>query len=593
MVLTNGPPTLEARPNRDNAADPATKTAEARSFLSPQSNSLQVGSDTFLSQTGAWESVRDQVVKPRWFGPLAGDGPHRAELVRGAKVFAGRDHDKLKPQQLYIADALNAPGISRFVFEAPRRSSKTASILYSILGRCLSRPGTLVTFAAQSGTDGRSAFESWLRELEQALPPEQLYNVFESRSRGYDQRPSAQDRQASRLDAKGAAFGGRPLFELPTSPDMPQQVAAQPVSSDAGFVVRKRAGAEEIKFNNGSHFQVLKPDASAFRGKAADIVWLDEMQELDPAVAGELLAGIVPLMDTRPDSRIIVSGTAGEMQAGALWDYLKRLRRGDPTMGGADWAADPLTPWAEIEDEDQAMTLVANTHPGVGTLTTIDKMRESYRDIPRPQWAREYLSLWPETSGDVVIPAELWTAARVRSRPRKPDHVALGLSVAYGGGSACLASAWRTSTGHAHIKIIEHRLGTKWIPDVVPDYVRELKTTLGVDASRDAAASITELERSSRRVRIDALNWQAMNAACVQFMRELERGDLRHQGQSMLNSAVENAAKRETTGATQAWLWKALPGGDITPLVAATAALRNWDTNHARRRPRTSSVITA
>jgi hypothetical protein len=69
----------------------------------------------------------------------------------------------------------------------------------------------------------------------------------------------------------------------------------------------------------------------------------------------------------------------------------------------------------------------------------------------------------------------------------------------------------------------------------------------------------------------------------VQLLRDLERGTLRHPAaQSGLNAAVQVAARREVRGeARGVWLWAVGPeGGDITPLVAATRALRNWDMHY-------------
>ena len=74
-------------------------------------------------------------------------------------------------------------------------------------------------------------------------------------------------------------------------------------------------------------------------------------------------------------------------------------------------------------------------------------------------------------------------------------------------------------------------------------------------------------------------------AGCIQFMRELERGNLRHSGQNGLEAAVPVAARREVRGNDRGvWLWTpAEPGADITCLDAATRALRNWDQHFARR----------
>lgn len=549
MVMTNGPPAA--------TTNAATIQPESATFFDSQSNSRQVGSASFFSGGESWQSIRDQGVAPYRRGPLADDGQHRAELIEGGRLL-GFTADDLKPQQLLIADALAAPGLDTFVIEAMRRSSKSTSIFQGIIGRCQLRPGTKVAFSAQSGVMGGRMFRDWAGMIDRAVPPDPFEAEFAKR------------RQKQTAAARHAALFGDDLQE-------------QREDTSRGFRILRAAGQMGIEWDNGSTFKVLKPDAENFRSMAADIVWLDEAQELEIEQGEDLLAGILPLMDTRPDSALIISGTAGDAQAGEFWKHLALLRKGDPEVGGADWAADPNTPWADLQSEEIAMQLLASVHPGVGTLTTLDKMRKNYRKLSRPKWAREYLSLWPETSADVAIPSELWTAGLLKSRPRKPTKFALGLSISPGGTYAALAAAWRTSTGHAHVEILDHRLGTKWIADEVPDLVWRLKTSLGVDMTPEAQATVTEMDRGKRRPRIAPMNWSAMNAGCVQIMRDLERQSLRHQGQTMLDEAVENATRREVRGQTQAWLWGSVPGKDVSPLVAATVALRNWDTNHARR----------
>jgi hypothetical protein len=81
-----------------------------------------------------------------------------------------------------------------------------------------------------------------------------------------------------------------------------------------------------IYWANGSQLLVFKPDESAVRGEAADVFWLDEAQDVDLDDAAELLAGLKPLMDTKP---------------GAALDRLRHRRPGPlrPAVGAARAAA--------------------------------------------------------------------------------------------------------------------------------------------------------------------------------------------------------------------------------------------------------------
>jgi hypothetical protein len=534
--------------------------------------------------------VRDLVTPARWAGKLDDSPQLRAEFLVGARLMGFElvdvtDADELErlaqmdpyrhplhPQQLLIADAINS-GLRRVVIEVPRRGSKTTTILAVLLGRCVMRPGYKVTFSAQTGTAGTSALEEWVRDhLDRVSPPEDL--DLPPWLRGRSRAPKAVRRHEALFGDDNVSF-------------------MQPENQGRAFRTRVGNARPGILFDNGSSFMVLKPEHSAYRGKAADVSWLDEAQEINPDEADRLMAGILPLQDTRPGSQIIISGTAGEARVGPFWRYLEKLRSGDPSVGGVDFAADEETPWDLIEDEEQAMQLLSTVHPGVGTLTDLEAMVENYRDMPRPQWAREYLSLWPETFGTRAIDAELWDKCAIAKKPVMPARVAFGVHVRRGGSSAAIAAAWRTSTGLAYVEIVDHRSGTKWLPERMQELTRKHRgSTIAYDNIGEGSATATEAEMLSPKPRLRVQTYRETAAGCVQFMRDLERGTLRHRHDVGLDAAVAAAGRREMRNDRGVWLWTpADPLADITPLDAATRALRNWDQHYSRRREQSSGPI--
>ncbi|MET0725923.1 MAG: hypothetical protein ABWY36_06200 [Leifsonia sp.] len=485
----------------------------------------------------------------------------------------------LQPQQLWIADALNAP-FDSYVVEIMRRASKTTTIFLWLLGRMLNRPGYQVTFSAQNGVAGSRRLREWASRLDKINPPDDL-----------DLPPWLRGRpRVSKAHQRAVALFGDDL--LPTDADTG--------TSGRGFRVMRGEVGKGIYFDNGSQLLVLKPDADAYRGEAADVSWIDEAQEVDPEAGADLLAGIVPLQDTKEGSAIIISGTAGEVRVGVMWDYLTRLRKGDPDLGGLDYCADEDTDWDVIENEASAMALLEQLHPGIGTLTTIEKMRKNWRTLPKPQWAREYLSLWPETFGVRAIDPALWEACALKRKPAFPTRVAFGMAIKPGGSSAAIVAAWRNARGEAYIEIVEHRSGTDWLPKRAQELTRKYRgSTIAFDDIGEGKATATEMGLLSPKPRLRMLTYREIAAGCVQLVRELERGKLRHSNQAGLNSAVENAAKREVRNDQGIWLWTprrlgttdALP--DITCLDAATRALRNWDLHFAGKQSGVRPIMAA
>jgi hypothetical protein len=466
--------------------------------------------------------------------------------------------DQLLPQQLQIADTLNLEH-DTYAFEIARRATKTTSIFIALLGRCLSRPGYQVTFSAQSGVMGSRRLREWAGRLD-AQNPDPEANI-----------PPWMRGRAKRPPQAVALFG---LDVLPAPP-----------STSRGFRIMRGEVGKGIYFDNGSQFLVLKPDADAYRSEGADVSWIDEFQEVDPDEGDELLAAILPLQDTKLGSATIVSGTAGEARVGPFWAYVDRLRSGDRSVGGLDYAVPEETPWEVIEDEEQAMALLRSVHPGIGTLTTIEKMLKNYRSptFGLPQWAREYLSLWPESYGTLAVDSAQWTAAGLEKKPAYPKRVAFGLAIRPGGASSSIVAAWRSPSGLAYLEVIEHAPGTKWIPKMAQHLTKTYPgSTIAYDHFGEALATLTEMQALTPKPRMVVQQFRDTSAGAIQFLRDLDRGTLRHSRQKGLDAAVAYAAKREVRGESGVWLWTpAEKGADIVCLDAATRALRNWDQNFA------------
>lgn len=539
-----------------------------------------------------WDATRDRGIAPRWQTELAEDWEGRTDFLVGARAMGYElvdldDEDELarleamtpprypiQPQQLLLSDLLDS-GKRTYVVEMPRRASKSTTIFCKLLGRCIRRRNYLVTFSAQNGVASGRLFDDWVERLNELHPEDKSIPPW---LRHIDRKPKQQARHL-------ALFGDELV------------PAAEDEIKPRFYHARVSPSARDITVKaTGSKIRVIKTAASAYRGLAADVSWLDEGQELDPEEGVKIIAGIRPLQDTRRGNpATIVSGTAGEARVGIFWSYINRLRSGDPAMGGVDYAAPEDTPWSEIEDEERAMQLIATVHPGIGTLTTVDTMRDTYREpeFGLPQWAREYLSLWPESYGTRAISDELWTANGRETKPPMPTKVAFGVSIKPGGSSAAICAAWRNQRGVAYIEVVAHQSGTAWLPERLQQLTTKYRgSTVAYDNIAEGAATATEAELLTPRPRLRVQTYRETAAGCVQFMRDLERGTIRHAFQRGLDAAVAAAGRRETRGDNGVWLWTpAEPGADITPLDAATRALRNWDQHHARSGRGTTSYI--
>lgn len=445
----------------------------------------------------------------------------------------------LLPQGMHVAGVLEArdrdglPLYPTVGILIPRRGTKTTSIWNVILGRCRNQPGHKVAVTAQDGLRARNR----MREVMRAL---------QARDFEGDRNPS------SRLGK-----------------------------------LRWSNGEEAIEWDNGSRIWVVPPESGAFRGEAADTMFFDEAGELSLTRSEDLLAGALPLMDTRPMGQVIIAGTPAKTRAGLLWSTLEAARNGDKSVGIVDYSIRDHEP-SVIYPEDGGdpvlnEKVLRRVHPGIGTLTTLRKMRDRFAKMDLATFEREYLCRFPLTDSSGAFDLDQWTEAGLEVLPPRPARVGLGFDVAPDGSAAALAAAWRDSEGVAHLEVIAYRPGVAWLPVAAREAHRKHRTPIGHDtigANTDPADQMHRL-----RVGLSPLNLRAMQGAAQRFMTELDEGRLRHYRQPDLDRAVEGAAWR-TVGEGGRLFGRKASAHEVSPLVACSVALWQYDTMGRRSTPR-------
>lgn len=193
---------------------------------------------------------------------------------------------------------------------------------------------------------------------------------------------------------------------------------------------------------------------------------------------------------------------------------------------------------------------------------------------------------WPPVEDEAALDLDRWDEiADPASRP--VGEIALAVDVTPDSSWASIASAGRRADGKFHIKIVDHRQGTWWIADRLKELVGRHKVcAVMLDASSAAGGLIDDIHDVGIPDKTPALSpWRPgvvrvtareMANACAALMNETEpeADGLRHCGQANLDDAVRDAATRPLA---DAWAWSRKDsGGDISPLVAVTLALRGY-----------------
>ena len=399
----------------------------------------------------------------------------------------------------------------------PRRSGKTTTMLTVALARMIARPGLRVAFTAQT--------------------------LLKARDRFID--------LVGQLDASGLA----------------------------GHKVRLAQGSERITLANGSELHLVSPRQDAFRSAAYDLIILDEAQEHDRDARTDLLAGVLPTLDTRPHAQLLVAGTAGPRRDSLLWDALGWGREG--RWGIVEYAA---TEDADLEDED----VWRRVHPGLAEgLTTIDRIRMNRQALGAEQFAREYLGLWPDNEATGGLSQEVWDTLGLEHAPlpEDPSRLAVAFDVSPAGDRATVCAAYADDNGLPRIEVMESRPGVDWLVDFLVPVSDRWRAPIGYDSGSKSALGVADkLAQQRLRSKLVGLTTTDYAVACQRFTSDVLEGKLRHARQPDLTAAVLGATRRPIGDAGYGWGRRA-SGVDITPLVAASVALFVSGTLKRRRAP--------
>jgi hypothetical protein len=453
---------------------------------------------------------------PRYLSPLEGDLDLSA-AERGANEI----HLPLMPQGYQVAALLEAKGadgrpLYRYVaVEIPRRGTKTESIRSVLLGRCLTIPGYKVLATAQDGTRAAKAMK-------------ELFDVLEA-------------------------------------------------NESTEYTTYRSNGGEEIRFANGSRWQRVPPKSGAFRGSAADVLWFDEAGEYDAEHSETLIQGALPVILTRPNAQVIVSGTPAAARSGLLWKYLQAAQAGESKYGAIDYG---LNEDDDPEDED----VWWRCHPGLACgLIDIEGFRQMKATMTELAFMTEMLAYWPLGAADRAISPEAWSETAEVKRLPDTDRFTIGLRVNADESTASLVAAWRDTDGMGHIAALDHKEGWGWVAKRVYDLLVKYPKARFVhdEVGANFAAVETLLRESKVRSRVVSVKRKDVQAGQADLVRQLHAGTVAHPAEEpSLDFAAEVLVwQQNKEGRWFAW---ARSDGDITPIAAAALALWDVDQNPKR-----------
>jgi phage terminase large subunit-like protein len=339
--------------------------------------------------------------------------------------------------------------------------------------------------------------------------------------------------------------------------------------------VSRSHGEEGIELLTGQRIRFRTRTAGGGRGFTADCIILDEAMEIPDA----MLRALLPTLSSRPNPQIWYTGSAVDQENDQHGVTLSRLReRGlsgtDKSLAYFEWSAavelDKLTPGIAGDPE-----LWAQANPALGIRITEEYVANEYASMfgDRGFWIERLgVGDWPSTTPQAarLIEPMLWDDCRdIESVPNDPVAFAFDVTPDRSAASICVAGL--RDDGNVHIEVVEHRSGTRWLPERLEELKKRHRVkTIYTDGYGPAGSIVPELEK--RRIDVTLMSAKTVAQACGMFYDAVtDSKTLRHLGTPELDAAVAAATSRPLG---DAWAWsRKSSAADISPLVAATMAL--------------------
>jgi hypothetical protein len=365
---------------------------------------------------------------------------------------------------------------------------------------------------------------------------------------------------------------------------------AQPVKP-TDYKPSMNNGNEHILWGTGSYLQIDAPTEKASHGDVLDMPVIDEAF----AHTNDLVEQAVDAASvTRQSPQSYVISTAGNERSTYLWSKVLAGRSAVKTPGTRTAYFEWSVPH-ELAYDDPAvwrdhLPALGHTITEKRLLARLDKAVRNPDDADdegyEPGLAgfrRGYMNQWmktPKLGADVPqseISSEVWMSSDVvDSRSQIVGRPVLGVAVAVDGISASVVIVGRRVDGLPHVETLLRQSGTWWLEKTLREFVeRQNPTAVAWHSGGPARVLQPDIERAVKSgfdTVASPLNGREWSAACEGFALAVKAGNVRHLGDVILLDAIQGASRREVRAG---WEWDMREArSDITPLAAATAALR-------------------
>jgi hypothetical protein len=264
-------------------------------------------------------------------------------------------------------------------------------------------------------------------------------------------------------------------------------------------------------------------------------------------------------------------------ECGVLSGVRRRGLSGGKSLVYLEWSpagSEEATP----EQRDRMRTdptVWAESNPALGIRIDPEFVERELAALDAQSFDVERLSIgdWPPDNDGSwpVIPETRWTQlATAEGRP-DPATVVFGVACAWPDADRTSISVAGSLGGAYLVQVIEHRVGTSWVPARLAELVdAHSPAAVVVDAGGPAGQLLPLLADAGIEVVSPSMREVAAGYGMYHSAVMGETPTLKHYGQAVLDRAVAGADRRPLS---DGWVWARQGVVDISPLESVTLAL--------------------
>ena len=374
---------------------------------------------------------------------------------------------------------------------------------------------------------------------------------------------------------KTATEAFRELKAIFRHPDLAKLLDGDPLSA---------LGREEIRLKNGGVIKYIARTRVSGLGFTADLLVLDEAQELTDAQIDALQPVISAPPLGNPQTIMVGAAPGADSPAEVFRRYRRDGHKGkDEDLSWHEWSVDKI---GDISDRSRW----EDTNPSLGLRLKASVINVELKTLSEDGFARQRLNWWPDSSSERLVARDLWESLAIKEPPSEGKLV-YGVRFSADGEVVTLAVALKPDEGKSHIEVIAHRsthAGVKWL--VAWLCQRWKKAALIVIDGKSGSQSLVDrlYEKKVSKKVICQPRPSDVIASTNRTLTAINEEEITHYNQPVLNEAACNARKRPI-GKDGGWGWGGIEGVDVTPIEAASLAY--WGVMTTKRDPRRKARI--